>query len=279
MVSTRKNNARDATHQRGQTVSKKTRKCAMCAPRERRRPLSMAPLRTSWQLERSISSLGGKKSDLETALKWSERSGSASWWKMSSLVPLKTWAKVKAKAKSLNMTALKNVKKLLESGLSAPNPRKQLRPNMCLSFRTLILELFKALGDWKKWSSSGCTFSGTPKRVHDVSPRVSSWLLAGRQPLSHYISTSFFACSHEPTIHTAASRAFVCVPCVRGLILEQRYYGAQCHETQRKRENIGSLESLCDEDLWERHCRVAFWELVVCRTLALQTYWTFEMPF
>ena len=68
-----------------------------------------------------------------------------------------------------------------------------------------------------------------------------------------------------------------CVPCFRELILEQRYYGAQCHETQRKRENIRPLESLCDEDLWEGRCRVAFWELVVCRTLALQTYWTFEI--
>ena len=144
MVSTRKNNARDATHQRGQTVSKKTRKCAMCAPRERRRPLSMAPLRTSWQLERSISSLGGKKSDLETALKWSERSGSASWWKMSSLVPLKTWAKVKAKAKSLNMTALKNVTKLLDPGLSVPHQHKQFPLNVYLLFRTLMLKLLKS---------------------------------------------------------------------------------------------------------------------------------------
>ena len=127
-------------------------------------------LSTSWQLERSTNFLEDKILDLETVLKWSERSGSTNWWKMSFLV-LKTIAtkvtqtKAKPKVKSLNMTALKNVKKLLESGLSAPNPRKQLRPNMCLSFRTLILELFKALGDWKKWSSSSYTFSGTPKCV------------------------------------------------------------------------------------------------------------------
>ena len=187
--------------------------------------------------------------------------------------------KVKPKVKSLNMIALKNVKKLLDFGLSVPHPRKKLPPNMCLSFRTLMLELFKSSRRLKEVIFLQLYFLWNFKVFVWCLPIVSSWLLAGRQPPSHYISTSFFACSHEPTIHTAASRAFVCVPCVWGLILEQRYYRAQSHETQRKRENIGSLESLCNEDLWERHCRVAFWELVVCRTLALQTYWTFEMPF
>ena len=130
---------------REQIISKKTRRRATCAPRERRRPLSMVPIWTSWQSVRSTNSLRGKKLDLETASKWLERSGSANWWRMSSLI-LKTIAMkvTQTKAKSLNMTAPKNVKKLLESGLSVPHPHKQLPPNMCLSFRILMLELFKS---------------------------------------------------------------------------------------------------------------------------------------
>ena len=30
---------------------------------------------------------------------------------------------------------------------------------------------------------------------------------------------------------------------------------------EREREIIGSFESLWDEDLWEKHCCVAFWVL------------------
>ena len=107
----------------------------------------MVPLRTSWQLERSTSSLKGKKSDLGTASKWSERSGSASWWMMSSLVSLKTLAKVKAKAKSLSMTALKNVTKLLDPGLSVPHPHKRLSLTIYLLFRILMLKPSKS--SWK----------------------------------------------------------------------------------------------------------------------------------
>jgi len=66
---------------------------------------------------------------------------------MSSLVPLKTRAKVKAKAKSPNTVTLKNVKKLLDPGLSVPHPLKQLTPKMYLLSRILTLELSNS--SWK----------------------------------------------------------------------------------------------------------------------------------
>ena len=52
-----------------------------------------------------------------------------------------TQTKVKPKVKSLNMTALKNVKKLLESGLSVPHPLKQVTQKMYLLSHILMLEL------------------------------------------------------------------------------------------------------------------------------------------
>ena len=76
-----------------------------------------------------------------------------------------TQAKAKPKVKSLNMIALKNVKKLLGSGLSVPHPHKQLSRNMCLSFRTLMSELFKSSKRLKEviflrlyflWNSKAC---------------------------------------------------------------------------------------------------------------------------
>ena len=86
---------------------------------------------------------------------------------MSSFV-LKTIAmkvtQAKAKVKSLNMTALKS-KKLLESGLSVPHPRKQLPPNMWLSFRTLMLELFKSSKKFNRVSFPNRTFFGALKFV------------------------------------------------------------------------------------------------------------------
>ena len=57
--------------------------------------------------------------------------------------PLKTRAKVKVKAKSLNMTALKNVTKLLDPGLSVPHQHKQFPLNVYLLFRTLMPKLLK----------------------------------------------------------------------------------------------------------------------------------------
>ena len=68
-------------------------------------------------------------------------------------------AKVKVKAKSLNMTTLKNATKILDPGLSVLHHRKRLALTMCLLYRTLMLKLLKAQRDRKKLTSSGCAFS------------------------------------------------------------------------------------------------------------------------
>ena len=92
------------------------------------------------------------------------------------------------------------------------------------------------------------------------------------------VSTYFFGCLYESTLHSTVSLTFVYFLCSMTNIGMALLYRLMSWGFAKERKHRISWKSFGIR-LWKRHCCVAFRVLAVCRTSTPRTYRTFNMEF